>query len=108
LTISIFAQTLQVPEHQLRRTINAGLGYRNFNAFLNHFRIGEIKTVLADPARARTPILTLAMDVGYGSLAPFNRAFKELVGLTPSAYRKLKLGTADEGGTAVRSPSPQN
>lgn len=108
LTISTFAQTLQVPEHQLRRTINAGLGYRNFNAFLNHFRISEIKTVLADPARARTPILTLAMDVGYGSLAPFNRAFKELVGLTPSAYRKLKLGTADEGGMAIRSPSPQN
>lgn len=95
LTISALAETVNAPEHHLRRIINAGLGYRNFNAFLNHYRIDEVKTALADPARARIPILTLALDAGYGSLAPFNRAFKERVGLTPSAYRKLKLGSGE-------------
>lgn len=94
LTISALAETLNAPEHHLRRAINQGLGYRNFSAFLNHYRLDEVKRYLGDPARARTPILTLAMDAGYGSLAPFNRAFKESLGITPTTWRRLKLGEA--------------
>jgi AraC-like DNA-binding protein len=94
LTISALAQAIRVPEHHVRRVINAGLGYRNFNAFLNRYRIEEVMQALGDPERARTPILTLAMDAGFGSLAPFNRAFKETVGATPSAVRRQKLGSA--------------
>ena len=33
------------------------------------------------------PILTIALDAGFGSLGPFNRAFKDAEGMTPSAYR---------------------
>jgi len=32
--------------------------------------------------------LTIAMDLGYGSLGPFNRAFKTITGLTPSEFRR--------------------
>ncbi|WP_081786483.1 helix-turn-helix domain-containing protein [Kordiimonas gwangyangensis] len=34
------------------------------------------------------------MDLGYGSLGPFNRAFKERTGLTPSEYRRNVLSGA--------------
>ncbi|HBL92121.1 MAG TPA: AraC family transcriptional regulator, partial [Hyphomonas sp.] len=34
------------------------------------------------------PILSIAMDCGFGSLGPFNRSFKAMTGLTPSAYRR--------------------
>ncbi|MBX9860003.1 MAG: helix-turn-helix domain-containing protein [Sphingomonas sp.] len=88
LTIGQLAQRLSVPEHRLRALINQRLGYRNFSAFLNHHRIAEAKAMLADPAHVDLPILTIAMDLGYGSLAPFNRAFREEAGQAPSDYRR--------------------
>ena len=33
------------------------------------------------------PILTIALTVGYNSINPFNRAFRELKGMTPSEFR---------------------
>lgn len=88
VTIGMLADRLGTPEHRLRALINQRLGYRNFSAFLNHHRIAEAKRKLADPACVDLPILTIAMDLGYGSLAPFNRAFREAVGQAPSDYRR--------------------
>lgn len=87
LTIAALAEQLQTPEYRLRRTINQGMGFRNFSSFLNHYRIQEAMRRLRDPAMARLPVLTIAMDLGYGSLGPFNRAFRETTGLTPTAWR---------------------
>lgn len=94
LGIGDLASKLSVPEHQLRALINKGLGYRNFAAFLNQYRLAEAKAALADPEQARTPILTIAMDVGYASLATFNRAFKSEESTTPSQYRAEALAKA--------------
>jgi AraC-like DNA-binding protein len=91
LTIRDLAERLNTPEHRLRVLINQGLGYRNFSAFLNSYRIDAIKAEFADPEKARIPVLTLAMDVGYNSLAPFNRAFRTTEGMTPTAYRQQLL-----------------
>ncbi|MEO8151837.1 MAG: helix-turn-helix domain-containing protein [Rhizobacter sp.] len=90
LTIGALAQRLAVPEYKLRRAINQGLGYRNFNAFLNRYRIDEVKAALADPAQASVPVLTLAMDAGFQSLGPFNRAFKAETGVTPTEFRRAR------------------
>ena len=91
LTIRGLAEKLKAPEHRLRHVINKGLGYRNFAGFLNHYRIGAIKEAFDAPDNANLPILTLAMDHGYNSLAPFNRAFREAEGMTPSEYRQSLL-----------------
>ena len=37
------------------------------------------------------PILTMALEVGFNSIAPFNRAFKSIEGVTPSEYRRRYL-----------------
>jgi AraC-like DNA-binding protein len=87
LTITAVAARLGVPEYRLRRAINQGLGARNFNAYLNGFRLDETREALADPAQRDVPILTIALDAGFGSLAPFNRAFREAEGCTPTEYR---------------------
>ncbi|MEM1262842.1 MAG: AraC family transcriptional regulator [Pseudomonadota bacterium] len=91
LTIAALAEQLGYPEHQVRRVINQRMGYRNFTAFLNAYRIPAAKTALADPAQVRVPILTIAMDLGYASIGPFNRAFKADTGQTPSAFRRSAL-----------------
>ena len=94
LTIGNLAQRLGLPEYRLRRLINQALGYRNFNSFVNRYRIAEVKAALADPGQAEVPVLTIALDAGFSSLGPFNRAFKAETGVTPSEYRRLALEMA--------------
>ncbi|MCS6765500.1 MAG: AraC family transcriptional regulator [Candidatus Protistobacter heckmanni] len=94
LTIAALAARMGMPEYKLRRLINQGLGHRNFNSFLNGYRIAEARRVLQDPAQAQTPVLAVAMDVGFQSVGPFNRAFKTAVGLTPTEFRRQALETA--------------
>jgi AraC-like DNA-binding protein len=94
VTIGTLATRLSVPEYRLRRLINQRLGYRNFNVFLNEHRIEEAKAALADPTQAEVPVITIAMDAGFQSLGPFNRAFKATTGVTPSEYRRLKASAA--------------
>jgi len=88
LTISKLAEQLACAEHHLRKLINQRLGYTNFTAFLNHYRIEEARKRLVE---THLPVLSIALDLGYGSIAPFNRAFKDSVGLTPTAYRSAEL-----------------
>jgi AraC-like DNA-binding protein len=91
LTIRQLAEELSTPEHQLRALINQRLGYKNFSTFLNGYRIDETCARLTDPKEARVPILTIALDAGFASLTPFNRAFREARGMTPSEYRRVEL-----------------
>ena len=94
VTIGTLAARLAIPEYRLRRLINQRLGYRNFNVFLNEHRIAEAKAALADPSQAEVPVITIAMDAGFQSLGPFNRAFKAITGITPTEYRRLKASAA--------------
>jgi AraC-like DNA-binding protein len=89
LTIAGLAKTLRTQEYKLRRLLNGELGFRNFNDFLHRHRIREACHRLAQPA-AEASILELSMAVGYRSLATFNRAFKEVTGLSPTEYRTRK------------------
>jgi len=93
LTIRSLAETLAIPEHRLRLLINGALGYRNFNDYLNRYRAAEAASRLRDPALARTPVLTIAMDAGYRSMTTFNKAFKSIEGMTPREYRLQTLDT---------------
>jgi AraC-like DNA-binding protein len=102
LTIGALAQQLGLPEYRVRRLINQALGYRNFNSFVNRYRIAEVKAALADPRQAEVPVLTIALDAGFSSLGPFNRAFKAETGVTPSEFRRLQ---AEKGpGSGIDQP----
>ncbi|MEZ5894510.1 MAG: AraC family transcriptional regulator [Parvularculaceae bacterium] len=94
LTVARLAEKVGVPEHQLRKLINGALGFRNFSSFLNARRIADARAALADPANARKQVIQVALDLGYGSIAPFNRAFKDATGKTPTEFRKETLGEA--------------
>jgi AraC-like DNA-binding protein len=88
LSIGRLAKRLAIPEYRLRALINKHLGYRNFNALLHDYRLRDACEQLADPAKAHVPILTIALDVGYQSIGPFNQAFRVAMACTPSAYRR--------------------
>ncbi len=91
LGVAALARRLAVPEYRLRRLINQRLGHRNFSAYVNRFRLDEAQRVLADPARRDQAVLNVALDAGFGSIGPFNRAFKADTGLTPTEFRRHRL-----------------
>jgi len=37
------------------------------------------------------PVLSIALDAGFQSIGPFNRAFTAAMGVTPTDYRRHKL-----------------
>jgi AraC-like DNA-binding protein len=94
LTIGALAERAGLPEYRLRRLINGRLGFRNFTAFLNEYRLAAAAARLGDPAEIRIPVLTIALDLGWGSIGPFNRAFRARFGVPPSEYRQQKLGAS--------------
>jgi AraC-like DNA-binding protein len=52
----------------------------------------DAKQALADPAQRDVPILTIALDAGFQSLSPFNRAFKADTSMTPTEFRRRAEG----------------
>jgi AraC-like DNA-binding protein len=91
ITISSFAKHLAIHEYKLRQLINGELNYRNFNDFLNFYRIKEVTEKLTQENSAQTPVLTLALESGFRSLSSFNKAFKDTHNLTPTQFRKKHL-----------------
>lgn len=86
LTISKLAGHSGEKEYQLRRAINGELGYTNFNAFLNHYRIKEALRLLN--TEEELTFQEIAYRMGYQSVATFNRAFKKETGQTPTEYSR--------------------
>jgi AraC-like DNA-binding protein len=97
LKVADLAQQLGVAEYKVTRTISGALGFRNFNQMVNHVRIERARAMLADTALSHLPVLTIALDCGFGSIGPFNRAFKQRTGLTPTAYRQQRLSQPNAG-----------
>jgi len=91
LTISKLAQQLEEQEYKVRKVINQQMGYNNFNQYLNSFRVVEACQVLSNPQKAEFTVLEIAYSLGYQSLAPFNKAFKQQTQLTPTEYRKKHM-----------------
>jgi AraC-like DNA-binding protein len=88
LTITSLASKLKTPEYRLRAYIHSTLGYKNFNQYLAKYRIDLAKAMLTNPSYQDEKILSIAFEVGFASLAPFNKSFKLLTGLTPTEYRE--------------------
>lgn len=91
LTIAELAAKLGLPEYRLRSLINKHLGYRNFNALLHEYRLRDASSMLADAGQRHLPVLTIALTVGYQSITPFNNAFRQSKGLTPTEFRRKAL-----------------
>ncbi len=89
LRVGTLAEQMGIPEYQLRKKINQNLGYRNFNQFINRYRIEEAGERLLQ--ETRTPVLTIALDVGFRSISSFNTAFQVYFGLSPTQYRNQAL-----------------
>lgn len=90
LKVSDLARRLGEAEYKVTQSITGPLGFSNFNQMANGFRVEEAKRRLSDRAFDALPVLTIAYDCGFGSIGPFNRAFKARTGMTPLAFRERR------------------
>lgn len=86
------ARELNVSEGVITKVINAHYG-KSFPTLINEARIKEAKHLLID---TDVNIKTIAEDVGFNSIATFNRVFKDVVGQTATEYRANKGEKADD------------
>jgi AraC-like DNA-binding protein len=64
--------------------------HKNFNNFVNEYRIQEARSRLTNiEAYGNYTIQGIAESLGYKSSTTFTNAFKSLTGLTPSAFQRL-------------------
>jgi AraC-like DNA-binding protein len=87
LKVADLAQRLDVPEYKVTLCITGALGFRNFNQMVNHWRLERAMSMLSNPRCEGLPVLSIALDCGFGSIGPFNRAFKAQTGKTPTQFR---------------------
>jgi len=116
LTLTTLAVKLNMHPHDLSRIINVGMG-KNFNDFINEFRVRETVRKMHDPVCDRLTLLGIAYESGFNSQRTFNRVFKEMTGKTPVEYKnglkkelpndKLAIPSYLQSIT-LRSGSPQS
>jgi AraC-like DNA-binding protein len=77
------SKMLNVGEHLLSKIINIEFK-KSFSDIANEYRIREAKELLVE---TKTPVTSISFDVGFNSIASFNRVFKSITGKSPTEYR---------------------
>jgi AraC-like DNA-binding protein len=84
LDVPTLARIAHVSEAHFIRTLRATFG-ETPNRYLQRRRVERAMFLLRSGDRSVTDI---CMDVGFASLGTFSRVFRDIVGESPSAYRK--------------------
>jgi AraC-like DNA-binding protein len=71
---------------------------RSFLQSLQNIRLERACHFLADPRQVHVVVAEVAWRCGYDDVSSFGRLFKARFGLSPGAYRMIKLGRGSEGG----------
>lgn len=94
LTVNGLARELAIEPYQLSQIINERFK-KNFNHFVNEYRIEEAKRILLEDAD-RT-IISVAYAVGFNSTTVFYDWFSRITGETPKKYLKKMNGACQPG-----------
>ena len=88
LSLPRLSQALDVTPHQLSQFLNKHYN-KNFNNFVNGYRIEEAKKVLIEEPARNT--LSIALAVGFNSYSAFHAAFRKATGFSPAGFRKKRV-----------------
>lgn len=85
ISLGIVAEELGITPHQLSEIINKKF-HKNFNTYINDFRINEAKKMLREePGRT---ITSIAIAVGFNTNTAFSSVFSKSEGMSPKQYRE--------------------
>lgn len=90
LSLRSLANQLEIHPNKLSWLLNEKL-QKNFNEFVNHYRIEYFKKLYLNPENNHISIVGLAYESGFNSKTVFNTYFKKETGMTPKAFLKQNL-----------------
>lgn len=86
LSLGSLAEKLGLHTHELSRILNTVLK-KNFNDFINEYRVQEVVRKMQDPAYDHITLLGVAYESGFNSQSTFSRIFKQITGENPLEYK---------------------
>ncbi|WP_370226179.1 helix-turn-helix domain-containing protein [Mesoflavibacter sp.] len=90
LSLKELGESIDLHPNKLSWLLNTEFN-KNFNDFINYFRLNHFKTIALDPKNSHLTILGLAFDSGFNSKSVFNTYFKKAEGITPRVWMKQNL-----------------
>ncbi|GAB4048217.1 helix-turn-helix domain-containing protein [Spirosoma litoris] len=87
LSVDKLGRHLQLSPKLISAVLNQHL-HKNFNGFINDYRVDEVKRRLVDPVYDHLTLTGIAFDCGFNSQATFQRIFKQSTGVSPGEYLK--------------------
>ncbi len=87
INLFTIANLLQMPYREVSNVINK-FANKNFNLFLNEFRVEEAKSLITDDDSDKYTLTWIAEEVGFNSRSTFFAAFKSITGMTPAEFKK--------------------
>lgn len=88
LNLTLLSEHIKVPPKTISAVLNQHLN-KSFNEFVNNYRVEAFKEKVSDPGFEHLTIMGLALECGFNSLPTFQRAFKNMVGMSPKEYIKM-------------------
>jgi AraC-like DNA-binding protein len=83
---------MDISEQGISRIINQELG-KPIRDYINEYRIEEARSRLE---QENCQVNIIAYEVGFNSIATFNRVFKNATGHSPSEYRERQIPLEEE------------
>lgn len=87
ISLKILAEKTDLHPNKLSWILNEYIG-KNFNEFINSYRLETFKSKALDPKNKHLTLLGLAYESGFNSKTAFNAFFKKTEGKTPRAWVK--------------------
>ena len=87
LSLRELANQIDIHPNHLSWILNQSIG-KNFNEFINHYRIEAFKSIARARENANLTIEGLAYESGFNSKTVFNTYFKRETGKTPRQFLK--------------------
>lgn len=87
ITINDIGQKLNTNRTYISKLVNDHYN-KNFNDFINEYRIKTARQLLADPSKNHISIEGIGQMSGFNSRSTFFACFKKYTGITPSYFRQ--------------------
>lgn len=87
LSLDLLSEAIHTTPQKTSLVINQRTG-KNFNQFINSFRVTYAQQLLKNPSYENFTIASIGLEAGFNSVNSFNQAFKKETGTTPSQFRK--------------------
>ncbi len=96
LTVEKMGQHTHLAPKLISAVLNQHL-HKNFNAFINEYRVDEAKKRINNPAYEHLTLTGIAFECGFNSQATFQRAFRQWAGMSPGEFASQQKKSAQIG-----------